>query len=50
MPQTAPSPAAGRTWLRDYYAVRFVVAAAWVVAAFTLAKGMPHLAVAMLVA
>src|ERR1700761_8359505 len=40
----------GQTWLRNYYAVRFAVAAAWVAAAFTLAKGMPKLAVVMLVA
>jgi uncharacterized membrane protein HdeD (DUF308 family) len=39
-----------QTWLRNYYAVRFAVAAAWVVAAFTLAKGMPRLEVIMLVA
>lgn len=39
-----------QTWLRNYYAVRFAVAAVWVAAAFTLAKGMPKLAVAMLVA
>ena len=37
-------------WLRNYYAVRFAVAGAWVAAAFTLARGMPHLAVVMLVA
>ena len=41
---------AGQTWLRNYYAIRFAVAAVWVAAAFTLAKGMPHLAVAMLIA
>jgi len=40
----------GQTWLRNYYAVRFAVAAVWVLAAFTLAKGMPHLAIAMLIA
>ncbi len=40
----------GQTWLRNYYAVRFAAAAAWVAAAFTLARGMPHLAVVMLVA
>jgi uncharacterized membrane protein HdeD (DUF308 family) len=40
----------GQTWLRNYYAVRFAVAAVWVLAAFTLAKGMPYLAVAMLIA
>jgi hypothetical protein len=39
----------GQTWLRNYYAVRFVVAAAWVAAAFTLAKALPPLAVAMLI-
>ncbi len=40
----------GQTWLRNYYAVRFAVAAVWVAAAFTLAKALPPLAVAMLVA
>lgn len=39
-----------QTWLRNYYAVRFAVAAVWVAAAFTLAKGMPRLAVVMLIA
>src|SRR5690242_6510042 len=42
--------ATAQTWLRNYYAVRFAVAAGWVLAAFTLAKGMPHLAIAMLIA
>jgi uncharacterized membrane protein HdeD (DUF308 family) len=40
----------GQTWLRNYYAIRFAVAAVWVATAFTLAKGMPHLAFVMLVA
>src|ERR1700744_6793307 len=40
----------GQIWLRNYYAVRFGVAAAWVVGAFTLARGMPNLAIVMLVA
>lgn len=40
----------GQTWLRNYYAVRFAVAALWVTSAFTLAKGMPHIAVGMLIA
>jgi hypothetical protein len=40
----------GQTWLRNYYAVRFAVAAVWVAAAFTLARGMPRLAVVMLIA
>ncbi len=40
----------GQTWLRNYYAVRFAVAALWVAAAFTLAKASPVLAVAMLIA
>lgn len=47
--QIAPA-SVGQTWLRNYYAVRFAVAAVWVLAAFTLAKGMPHLAIAMLIA
>jgi uncharacterized membrane protein HdeD (DUF308 family) len=50
MQNQTPNIPAAQTWLRNYYAVRFAVAAAWVVAAFTLAKGMPHLAVAMLIA
>lgn len=50
MKQLISKSGAGQTWLRNYYAVRFIVAAAWVAAAFTLAKGMPHLAVAMLIA
>jgi hypothetical protein len=40
----------GQTWLRNYYAVRFAVATVWVAAAFTLAKALPPLAAAMLVA
>jgi uncharacterized membrane protein HdeD (DUF308 family) len=40
----------GQIWLRNYYAVRFAVAAVWVAGAFTLARGMPHLAIVMLVA
>jgi uncharacterized membrane protein HdeD (DUF308 family) len=47
--QIAPA-SVGQTWLRNYYAVRFAVAAVWVLAAFTLAKGVPHLAIAMLIA
>jgi len=39
-----------QTWLRNYYAVRFAVAALWVASAFTVARGMPHIAVAMLIA
>lgn len=50
MQQQISKSGAGQAWLRNYYAVRFAVAAAWVAAAFTLAKGMPHLAVAMLIA
>ena len=40
----------GQTWLRNYYAVRFAVAAVWVASAFTLAKVSAPLAVAMLIA
>lgn len=50
MEQKVSNTGAGQTWLRNYYAVRFSVAAAWVAAAFTLARGMPRLAVAMLIA
>ena len=48
--QIARTPARqGQTWLRNYYAVRFLVAAAWVVLAFTVAKTSPPLAVTMLI-
>ena len=40
-----PAQTAQSAWLRDYYAVRFAVAALWVAAAFTLAKASPPLAV-----
>lgn len=50
MQQQSGGAAAGQTWLRNYYAVRFAVAAAWVGAAFTIARGMPLLAVTMLIA
>lgn len=48
-PQVSNSRA-GQTWLRNYYAIRFAVAAVWVASAFTLARGMPAVAVAMLIA
>lgn len=50
MQQQVTTQAARPAWLRNYYAVRFGVAALWVVAAVTLAKGMPRFAIAMLVA
>lgn len=37
-------------WLKRYYFLRFGVSAAWVAAAFTVAKGAPSLAAIMLVA
>ena len=37
-------------WLKSYYYLRFAVSAAWVAAAFTVAKSSPPLAAAMLVA
>ncbi|WP_322417281.1 DUF308 domain-containing protein [Mesorhizobium huakuii] len=37
-------------WLKNYYYLRFAVSAAWVAAAFTVAKSSPPLAAAMLVA
>jgi uncharacterized membrane protein HdeD (DUF308 family) len=40
----------GQTWLRNYYAVRFAVAAVWVAAALTVAKAAPPLATFMLIA
>ncbi|TSE12357.1 DUF308 domain-containing protein [Mesorhizobium intechi] len=36
-------------WLKKYYYMRFAVSAAWVAAAFTVAKSSPPLAAAMLV-
>jgi len=38
------------SWLKSYYFIRFAVAAAWVLLAFTVAKSMPSLAAIMLVA
>ncbi|TIV63706.1 MAG: DUF308 domain-containing protein, partial [Mesorhizobium sp.] len=37
-------------WLKNYYYLRFAVSAAWVLAAFTIAKMVPPLAAVMLVA
>lgn len=37
-------------WLKSYYYLRFAVSAAWVTAAFTVAKSSPPLAATMLVA
>ncbi len=45
-----PGARPGQTWLRDYYAVRFAVAAVWVAVAFTLARLAPPLGVALLIA
>jgi hypothetical protein len=39
-----------QAWLRNYYAVRFAVAAAWVAVALTVAKAAPPLATFMLIA
>ncbi|MER8923881.1 DUF308 domain-containing protein [Mesorhizobium sp. M0802] len=38
------------SWLKSYYFIRFAVAAAWVLLAFTVARTMPSLAAIMLVA
>ncbi|ESX23694.1 MULTISPECIES: DUF308 domain-containing protein [unclassified Mesorhizobium] len=38
------------SWLKSYYFIRFAVAAAWVLLAFTVASTMPSLAAIMLVA
>jgi uncharacterized membrane protein HdeD (DUF308 family) len=38
------------SWLKSYYFIRFAVAAAWVLLAFTVARAMPPLAAIMLVA
>ncbi|RUU57743.1 DUF308 domain-containing protein [Mesorhizobium sp. M2C.T.Ca.TU.002.02.1.1] len=43
----APS---SNAWLKSYYYLRFAVSAAWVLAAFTVAKAVPTLAAVMLVA
>ncbi|MCE4225369.1 DUF308 domain-containing protein [Methylobacterium sp. C25] len=43
---TAPSP----NWLRSYYFTRASVAVAWVLAAFSLGKGNPAIAAALLIA
>ncbi|TGP51494.1 DUF308 domain-containing protein [bacterium M00.F.Ca.ET.230.01.1.1] len=45
------SPArSSNAWLKSYYYLRFAVSAAWVLAAFTVAKTVPLLAAVMLVA
>ncbi len=38
------------SWLKSYYFTRFAVSAAWVLAAFTIARAMPAVAAIMLVA
>ncbi len=38
------------SWLKSYYFIRFAVAAAWVLLAFTIARAMPAVAAIMLVA
>jgi|SRR6187402_958257 len=45
--RSAPSSS---SWLKRYYFLRFAVSAAWVAAAFTVARGAPALAAVMLVA
>ncbi|MBN9219225.1 MAG: DUF308 domain-containing protein [Mesorhizobium sp.] len=42
--------ASSNEWLRNYYYLRFAVSAAWVVAAFTVAKSSVPVAAAMLIA
>ena len=42
--------ASSNGWLKSYYYLRFAVSAAWVAAAFTVAKDSPPLAAVMLVA
>jgi uncharacterized membrane protein HdeD (DUF308 family) len=44
------SSPSSNNWLKRYYFVRFVVSAAWVALAFSVAKGAPALAAIMLVA
>lgn len=46
---TRPSPNAN-AWLKRYYFIRFAVAALWAVAALTIARDHPDLAVILLVA
>ncbi len=49
--QTIPlASSASNSWLKRYYFARFAFSAAWVAAAFTVAKGAPALAAALLVA
>ncbi|TIR23039.1 MAG: DUF308 domain-containing protein [Mesorhizobium sp.] len=49
--QMHQSPAqSSNAWLKTYYYLRFAVSAAWVAAAFTVAKNSPPLAAVMLVA
>ena len=45
-----PSPDAATRWLRSYYFTRAGVSIAWVAAAFTLGRGMPPIAAALLIA
>jgi uncharacterized membrane protein HdeD (DUF308 family) len=47
---TNEAKAPNRDWLRTYYYLRFAIAAIWVALAFTVARTMPPLAAAMLVA
>ncbi|RWL39890.1 MAG: DUF308 domain-containing protein [Mesorhizobium sp.] len=44
------SARSSNAWLKNYYYLRFAVSAAWVLAAFTVAKAVPTLAAVMLVA
>lgn len=50
MKTTTDANAPDRDWLKTYYYLRFAVSAIWVALAFTVAKVMPPLAAAMLVA
>ena len=45
-----PGPNAASRWLRSYYFTRAGVSIAWVAAAFTLGRGLPPIAAALLIA
>ncbi len=50
MTMSIANTGSNRSWLKTYYFLRFAVSAAWVALAFTVARSMPSLAAAMLVA
>ncbi|MGF7150349.1 uncharacterized membrane protein HdeD (DUF308 family) [Sphingomonas zeicaulis] len=50
MTTTTDAKSPNRDWLKTYYYLRFAISAVWVALAFTVAKAMPPVAAAMLVA